>query len=126
MVCATTISMCDSPGSKGSSHPTHRAPLVVTRSVRQFATCGLLASLRLVKRKHGTACTPFAPEVPIGPVCQRECLATGLVMRSSNDRMVIAPPLVITPAQIDELMALMRRGLDRTWTLARREGWLDG
>ena len=40
--------------------------------------------------------------------------------------MVIAPPLVITPAQIDELMALMRRGLDRTWTLARSEGWLDG
>ena len=94
--------------------------------VDDVQTCGLLASLRLVKRKHGTACTPFAPEVPIGPVCQRECLATGLVMRSSNDRMVIAPPLVITPEQIDELMALMRRGLDRTWTLARSEGWLDG
>ena len=38
--------------------------------------------------------------------------------------MIIAPPLVITRAQIDEMMALIRRCLDLTLTDAQRLGWL--
>ena len=35
-------------------------------------------------------------------------------MRAVGNRMIVAPPLVITRAQIDEMMALIRRCLDLT------------
>jgi len=37
----------------------------------------------------------------IGLVCRRHCFDNGLVMRAVGDRMIVAPPLVITRAQID-------------------------
>jgi len=83
---------------------------------------GLMAALLLVKNKtHGT---PFAPEVDIGMVCRGHCFREGLIMRAVGPRMIIAPPLVITRAQIDEMMALIRRCLDLTLADAHRHGWL--
>jgi hypothetical protein len=45
-------------------------------------------------------------------------------MRAVGDRMIIAPPLVITRAQIDEMVALIRRCLDLTLADAQPPGWL--
>jgi len=45
-------------------------------------------------------------------------------MRAVGDRMIIAPPLTITRAQIDEMMGLIRLALDKTLADARRFGWL--
>src|SRR5437588_7329385 len=74
MGCATTISMCDAPDSKGSSHPTHRAPLVVTRSVRQFATCGLLASRnRATQRPRRAARRTQSPDEAAGVIAASLC-----------------------------------------------------
>ena len=85
-------------------------------------TCGLMGALLLVKDKaRGTA---FAESVGIGMVCRGHCFANGLVMRAVGDRMIIAPPLVITRAQIDEMVALIRRCLDLTLADAQRAGWL--
>jgi putrescine aminotransferase len=85
-------------------------------------TCGLMGALLLVKDKaRGTA---FAPEVEIGMVCRGHCFREGLIMRAVGDRMIIAPPLVITRAQIDEMVALIRRCLDLTLADVRRQGWL--
>jgi putrescine---pyruvate transaminase len=85
-------------------------------------TCGLMAALLLVKdKKHGA---PFPAELQIGMVCRAHCFAQGLVMRAVGDRMIVAPPLVITPAQIEEMLALIRRCLDLTLADAQREGWL--
>ena len=47
-------------------------------------------------------------------VCRGHCFGNGLIMRAVGDRMIIAPPLVITRAQIDEMVALIRRCLDLT------------
>jgi putrescine---pyruvate transaminase len=38
--------------------------------------------------------------------------------------MIIAPPLVITRAQIDEMMVLIRRCLDLTLADAQKRAWL--
>jgi putrescine aminotransferase len=38
--------------------------------------------------------------------------------------MVIAPPLVVTRAQVDELIDLIARCLDLTLADAQRNGWL--
>jgi putrescine aminotransferase len=85
-------------------------------------TCGLMGAILLVKDK--TTGAPFPEALEIGMVCRGHCFANGLIMRAVGDRMIIAPPLVITRAQIDEMMCLIRRCLDLTLADARRHGWL--
>jgi len=85
-------------------------------------TCGLMGAILLVK--DPAKLTPFDAEVGIGMVCRGHCFANGLIMRAVGNRMIIAPPLVITREQIDEMVALIRRCLDLTLADARREGWL--
>jgi putrescine aminotransferase len=84
-------------------------------------TCGLMGALLLVKDKAtGEA---FPDEVEIGMVCRAHCFRQGLIMRAVGDRMIIAPPLVITRAQIDEMLGLIRSCLDLTLADARAAGW---
>ncbi len=90
--------------------------------VGEAETCGLMGALLLVKdRVRGTA---FAPEQGVGMVCRGHCFENGLIMRAVGDRMIIAPPLVITRAQIDELMHRIRRALDLTLADLHGRGWL--
>jgi putrescine---pyruvate transaminase len=89
--------------------------------VGEVQTCGLMGAVQLVQDKASSA--PFPPELEIGMVCRGHCFASGLIMRAVGDRMIVAPPLVITRAQIDEMMALTRRCLDLTLADAQRHGW---
>jgi putrescine aminotransferase len=47
-----------------------------------------------------------------------------MIMRAVGDRMIIAPPLVMTAAQIDEMLALIRHCLDLTHADLKQRGWL--
>ena len=85
-------------------------------------TCGLMGALLLTQDKEKG--TPFPEAVEIGMVCRGHCFREGVIMRAVGDRMIIAPPLVITRAQIDEMLALIRRCLDLTLADAQRQGWL--
>lgn len=85
-------------------------------------SCGLMGALLLVKDK--SAGTPFPPELAVGMVCRGHCFANGLIMRAVGNRMIIAPPLVITLAQIDEMTALIEHCLDLTWADVKRNGWV--
>jgi putrescine aminotransferase len=89
--------------------------------VGQAQTCGLMAGLVLVQDKATN--TPFASDLGVGMVCRRHCFANGLVMRAVGDRMIIAPPLTISHAEIDTLMGLIVRCLDLTLDEVRRKGW---
>jgi putrescine aminotransferase len=91
--------------------------------VGEVQTCGLMGALQLVKDKSSGA--PFAAELELGMVCRGHCFGNGLIMRAVGERMIIAPPLVITRAQIDEMMVLIRRCLDLTLADARRHGWVS-
>ena len=84
--------------------------------VGQSQSCGLMGALLLVKDKTGRSGrgTSFEAERGVGMVCRGHCFANGLIMRAVGDRMIIAPPLVITRVQIDEMVALIRRCLDLT------------
>ncbi|HCE94712.1 MAG TPA: aspartate aminotransferase family protein [Acidovorax sp.] len=75
-------------------------------------TCGLTAGLVLVKNKASRE--RFAEELSVGMICRRHCFQNGLVMRAVGDRMIIAPPLTMTHADIDEMMRLIRQALDLT------------
>ncbi len=86
-------------------------------------TCGLMGAL-LLARAHGGAEGPelFDPALEVGMICRGHCFANGLVMRAVGDRMIIAPPLVITRAQVDELMGLIHRCLDLTLAELKARG----
>ena len=90
--------------------------------VGEVQTCGLMGALQFVKDK--TSGAPFPTELELGMVCRAHCFGNGLIMRAVGDRMIVAPPLVITRAQIDEMMALVRRCLDLTLADAARHGWV--
>jgi putrescine aminotransferase len=89
--------------------------------VGEAQTCGLMGALLLVKDKTGRdgRGTAFDAALEVGMICRGHCFANGLIMRAVGDRMIIAPPLVITRAQIDEMLALIRRCLDLTWADVR-------
>ena len=79
--------------------------------VGEAVSCGLMGAIQLVKDKATRQFFPSSLEV--GMVCRGHCFGNGLIMRAVGDRMIIAPPLAMTVAQIDEMAALIRRCLDR-------------
>jgi putrescine aminotransferase len=90
--------------------------------VGQAEACGLMAALVLVKNKRPLE--RFAEDLKVGMVCRGHMFEQGVVMRAVGDRMIIAPPLVITHAQIDEMIALIRRSLDLTLRDVKQRGWI--
>ena len=42
-------------------------------------------------------------------------------MRAIGDVIALCPPFIVTPADVDEIFAKLRRGLDDTLEWARRE-----
>jgi len=85
-------------------------------------TCGFVAGLVLVKNKHSKE--RFSEEDAVGMVCRRHCFTNGLIMRAVGDRMIIAPPLTLTHAEIDELMRLIRLALDLSLQELKAKGLL--
>jgi putrescine aminotransferase len=83
---------------------------------------GLLGALELVKSREPR--TWFEPRGKVGERCRDNAILNGLVMRATRDTMIIAPPLVITPAEIDELVEKAWRTLDQTLAGLERDGWL--
>ncbi|WP_288504709.1 aspartate aminotransferase family protein [uncultured Pseudomonas sp.] len=79
---------------------------------------GMVAALELVRDKK----TRSRYEGGAGMLCREHCFHNGLVMRAVGDTMIIAPPLVITPESIDELVTLARLSLDQTHELLRQRG----
>jgi putrescine aminotransferase len=90
--------------------------------VGEVQTCGLMGAVQLVRDKATS--TTFPSELEVGMACRAHCFGNGLIMRAVGDRMIVAPPLVITRAQIDEMMTLIRTCLDLTLAEAKTKGWL--
>ena len=90
--------------------------------VGQAETCGLMGALLLVKDK--ATGTSFDGGLEVGMLCRSHCFREGVIMRAVGDRMIIAPPLVITRAQVDEMVGLIKRCLDLTLADVRARGWL--
>jgi putrescine aminotransferase len=81
---------------------------------------GLLGALELVRSKEPRQW--FEPRGKVGERCRDICIRNGLVMRATRDTMIIAPPLVITDSEIDELVDKAWRSLDETLADLRRDG----
>ena len=85
-------------------------------------TCGFTAGLVLVKNKKTKE--RFDESLSVGMLCRKHCFQTGLIMRAVGDRMIIAPPLIMTHEQIDEMMDLIVTCLDLTHRDAKTHGYL--
>ena len=83
-------------------------------------TCGFVGGMVLVK--DPVSKEPFASDAGVGMICRSHCFANGLIMRAVGDRMIIAPPLTMTHAQIDEMMALIFKCLDLTRQELKEKG----
>ncbi len=84
---------------------------------------GLMGSIALTPDKATRA--RFASEAgTVGFRCRERCFANNLIMRHVGDRMIIAPPLVIKPEEIDVLMTRARRSLDECYAGLKEDGLL--
>lgn len=103
------------------------ASLATHPLVGHAETCGLTAGLNLVRRKGSTVhdCEPFTAEQGVGMLCRKHMFDQGVIMRAVGDRMIVAPPLSMTVAEIDEMVALIRQCLDLTLEEVTQRGWMD-
>ncbi|MGZ8271748.1 MAG: aspartate aminotransferase family protein [Methylophilus sp.] len=86
-------------------------------------TCGLVAGLVLMLDKNKQ--TMFDAESAVGMICRGHCFGNGVIMRAVGDRMIIAPPLVITHEEIDEMIKLIRTSLDQTLADVKNLGLIN-
>jgi len=89
--------------------------------VGEAKTLGMMAGLVLMKNK--TTRELFPAELSVGMACRAHCFGNGLIMRAVGDRMIIAPPLIMTRQDIDTMMDLILRCLDLTLAEAQSKNW---
>ncbi|MCC1481212.1 aspartate aminotransferase family protein [Roseibaca sp. Y0-43] len=91
--------------------------------VGEAVSRGMMASLALTPDKTRRAAFK-ADAGTAGYICREYSFGNNLVMRHVGDRMIIAPPLVISPTDIDELIARATKTLDQTLAHLHREGMM--
>lgn len=73
---------------------------------------GLLAAIELVPDKPERS---FFPDPgTVGTVCRNYCFNSGLIMRAIRDTMVCAPPLIVSEAEVEEIISKAKAAIDRT------------
>ncbi len=103
------------------------ASLAMHPLVGHAETCGLAAGLNLVRRKGASVhdCEAFLPSQAVGMLCRKHMFDNGVIMRAVGDRMIVAPPLSITKAQIDEMVERIGYCLDLTLEEVVGKGWME-
>ena len=82
---------------------------------------GLMGSLVFTPDKNSRA--KFASEPgTIGKIVRDRCFANNLIMRNVKERVVIAPPLIIQPNEIDILISRARLSLDEAYQEIKQKG----
>ena len=81
--------------------------------VREVRGIGLMAGIELVEPDEEAVAADPTMAIPIR--IMRQCYQEGLIIRAipGNSTIVIAPPLVITEQQVDEIIERLERGLKK-------------
>jgi len=81
---------------------------------------GMVGAIELAAVKRDK--TPFDPKKAVGAQVVAQAQADGLIVRViAGDVISVCPPLIIKPAEIDELFDKLTRALDKTLDWAKRE-----
>ena len=68
----------------------------------------------------------LAKDYAIGEMVDQHCQRLGLLVRPFINICIISPPLIITKQQVDELVSILRRGLELAMNDLREQGiWVD-
>jgi putrescine aminotransferase len=73
---------------------------------------GLVAAIEISNNKDTRG--RFSSDISAGSICRDIAISNGLVMRAVGDTMIIAPPLIISESEIDELIDKTTKTLDET------------
>ncbi|WP_186395411.1 aspartate aminotransferase family protein [Stappia sp. TSB10GB4] len=71
---------------------------------------GLMAAVELTRDKAGRS--EVQPVGSMSTPVRNACFANGLATRAVRDCLVFSPPLVISHAEVDDLVAILRRSID--------------
>jgi putrescine aminotransferase len=78
--------------------------------VGEARSLGLIGAVEIVARK-GTNDGFCGKEGTAGPLVRDACIRNGLMVRAIRDSIVTCPPLIITHAEIDQLVDILERSL---------------
>ena len=78
--------------------------------VGETRSLGLIGAVEIVREK-GTNHRFLDKEGEAGPIVRDLCIKNGLMVRAIRDSIVCCPPLIITHAEIDKLVAIIRQSL---------------
>jgi len=84
---------------------------------------GLMACVECVISKDSK--NPLTLDYEIGNRIDKHCQRLGLIVRPLINMCVMSPPLVVTRAQIDDLVGMLREGIELAMEDVRREGLWD-
>ena len=84
---------------------------------------GLMGSLAMTPDKSSRAAFAADPGT-VGYICREFSFSNNLIMRHVNDRMIIAPPLVISRDEVDTLIERATKTLDQTLAKLKEDGML--
>ncbi len=85
---------------------------------------GLMACVECGEKVDWSA--PPTLEYEIGSRIDKHCQELGLIVRPIINMCVMSPPLIITEAQIDDLVAILRQGIERAQADMIEEGLWKG
>jgi putrescine---pyruvate transaminase len=81
---------------------------------------GLMACVECVISKDNR--DPLTMDYEIGNRIDAHCQALGLLVRPIINMCVMSPPLIITKVQIDDMVGILRQGIERAMYDVEREG----
>jgi len=96
--------------------------LIEEELVGEMRGVGLVAGLELVKNKKTREA--FAPIGKAGRMVVARAQENGLICRAIGDTIAICPPLIISEAQVDELVARLRKSLREAAAQAKKDGMI--
>jgi len=88
--------------------------------VGQARSLGMIGAVEIVSAK-GTNKRFGGAEGKAGPMVRDLCIKNGLMVRAVRDTLVMSPPLVISRAEIDQLLGIIRKSLDEAEPVLRAE-----
>jgi putrescine aminotransferase len=86
--------------------------------VGEARSLGLLGAVEIVSEPHTNKRFKGA-EGHAGPIMRDICIKNGLMVRGIRDSLVMCPPLIITHAQIDQMIDIMHKSLDEALPILR-------
>ncbi|NKN37904.1 aspartate aminotransferase family protein [Agrobacterium sp. a22-2] len=78
--------------------------------VGEAVSVGLMGAVQLSPDKEKRS--RYAKPDDIGTLVRNQCVANGVILRATGDRMLASPPLIISRAEVDQTVEVLRKGLD--------------